>query len=464
MDEATVQEIITEYLEFHTMSNTLGKFSEEAKNPYKKYKDEEIASFPRIYSIAKGAQAFLAKDAMKDKQVKAIEKNYVVTLNAGKQLIHMGLDAASKLRAYEEMKEVAENFREQLARYYQIFANDSRMDEREASEFLADSHLKIIKNKLQSGLKARGALENKDDLIEIRKAALSVPTAQRKNVLAKLISADIFSGNVQRVLNKASGEVRVHVLALMSMIASSLNGVLTLLKGNSEELVLNLLEVLTSEPLNSLSQRFCLGILQKITIWHEPSCSVLTDAGGIQYIIREILEKSIIDKEYVHSYCLDFSSALLANLTSQNYAISFLEMRQGESLKVMDSLLTMISTEGVESSTIIHLLIVLTALANDKFAFQMENAQFNDRISEFVEIYSMKSSEIETDDPENRKIILDMCAHLFHPRESLLDISEVMDYNARKHQDDIQDLEKRLENEHEVIVFECFPDEFLIMN
>jgi hypothetical protein len=67
---------------------------------------------------------------------------------------------------------------------------------------------------------------------------------------------------------------------------------------------------------------------------------------------------------------------------------------------------------------------------------------------------------------DNRKTILDMCAHLFHPRESThsaLDTSEVMEFNATKHQDDIRELEQRLEDENEVIVFECFPDEVSLM-
>lgn len=69
---------------------------------------------------------------------------------------------------------------------------------------------------------------------------------------------------------------------------------------------------------------------------------------------------------------------------------------------------------------------------------------------------------VENEDPDNRRTILDMCAHLFHPREQSmgnLDTSEVMEFNVKKHQEEIKELEKRMDDENELIVFECFPDE-----
>ena len=157
----------------------------------------------------------------------------------------------------------------------------------------------------------------------------------------------------------------------------------------------------------------------------------------------------------------------LANGAVVNYhhGLTYLESRQSDALRIMDNLLTMISSDGVESSAIIHLLIVLTAVSNDRFAYQMDQVNFIDRISELVEIYSTKTTDVETEDPENRKIILDMCAHLFHPRDSnssLLNTSEVMEFNAKKHQDEVNDLERKLQDEHAVIGFECFPDEDLL--
>lgn len=126
----------------------------------------------------------------------------------------------------------------------------------------------------------------------------------------------------------------------------------------------------------------------------------------------------------------------------------------------------MIMADRVESCVIIHLLICLSSMSNDRFSSQLEQTSFNDRISEFVELYSIKSTELETEDPENRKIILDMCAHFFHPRDQAannLDTSEVMEFNSKKHQEEVRELEKKLDDENEAIVFECFPDEIVLL-
>lgn len=165
--------------------------------------------------------------------------------------------------------------------------------------------------------------------------------------------------------------------------------------------------------------------------------------------------------EYTHEFCLDFGSGLLANLVNSGYGLVYLECRNSETTEIMHILLDVITCEGVSSCVIIHLLVVLTCLANERFfGQQLEQTQFSERIGEFVEIYSTKTSENE--DPDNRRTILDMCAHLFHPREQTdhaLDTSEVMEFNVKKHQEEIRELEKRLDDENELIVFECFPDE-----
>jgi hypothetical protein len=107
------------------------------------------------------------------------------------------------------------------------------------------------------------------------------------------------------------------------------------------------------------------------------------------------------------------------------------------------------------------LLIALTCLANERyFGQQMDEVSFYDHISEFVEKYSTA----RTEDEDVRKTILDMCAHFFHQRDNVsqLDTSEVMEYNTKKHQAEIRELEKRIEDEATPLVFEHFPDEAVI--
>ena len=72
-----------------------------------------------------------------------------------------------------------------------------------------------------------------------------------------------------------------------------------------------------------------------------------------------------------------------------------------------------------------------------------------DRISEFVEWYTLKHTSpmelaINTDKPSlahtggggrtvsERKTVLDLCAHMFHPKDVSQDISGTMEYNELK--------------------------------
>jgi hypothetical protein len=51
--------------------------------------------------------------------------------------------------------------------------------------------------------------------------------------------------------------------------------------------------------------------------------------------------------------------------------------------------------------------------------------------------------------------VLDLCAHMFHPKDATMDISEAMEINDMKYEDRI----KEFENEQGDLIFECFQDE-----
>ncbi|OMJ76421.1 hypothetical protein SteCoe_24205 [Stentor coeruleus] len=461
MDEATVQKTFLEYLQYHNLEKTLKAFEEEYKLPNKKYKEEDLPTMPKIYSYMKGANAIAAREALRDKQYKLIEKNYSIILQTGKQLMALAIDSIQKLEK-SGYKDSISVMKEQLSRYNQIFSTESRIEEKDSMDAFGDNDLKALKTKLHVALKSKDTSSIKESLTHLRKACLTTSAKNRRRVVEQLIKNDIFSGNIIPLL-KLSNETRLNILAILCIYVSIPKGVLSILKQNSQPLISYLLETITQENPGSVCQRFSLGSLQKISIWNEPSSSLLIDGGLIHWILKEILERNILYNEYMHPYCMDFGSALIANLIGSHYGLVYFETRQSETEDMMNSMLEMIKGDNVSSCVLIHLLIALTSLANDRFVAILDNTQFNERISEFVEFYSVKSGEQENESPESRKIILDMCAHLFHPRENAanLDTSEVMEFNVRKHQEEVKEIEKKLDDENELLVFECFPDEVI---
>jgi hypothetical protein len=460
MEESTVQKIIIEYLQYQNFEKTLKSFEEEFKLPKKSYKEDELPSLPKIYSYLKGATAVAAREALKEKQFKMIERNYSIVLQAGKQLMALAIDCVQKLEN-TAFKENIETYKEQLQRHNQIFSSDSRMEPKDTLEAFEDTELRSLKSGLQRALKSKDNNHIKNTLTSFRKSCLSISAKSRRKVVEQIIKHDIFSGNL--VLLLRFPDCKIPVLAVLCIYVSIRKGVDSILRVNSQGLILALLEILTNEVPGSVGQRFTLGCLQKISVWNESNSAVLIDRGIINWVLEEILERSIIHKEYMHAYCIDFGSALIANLIASHYGLVYLESKMDETELIMKSMLEMIKGDNVSSCAIMHLLISLTSLCNDKFFNLLESTQFKDKISEFVEFYNSKNREQENESPEDKKVILDMSAHLFHTREHglSLDTSDVMKYNVENHKQDIEEIEKKFDDESELLVFECFPDEFI---
>jgi hypothetical protein len=78
---------------------------------------------------------------------------------------------------------------------------------------------------------------------------------------------------------------------------------------------------------------------------------------------------------------------------------------------------------------------------------------FVDKISEFVEWYTVKDSTnpVESITSINtgrkaavseRKTVLDLCAHMFHPKDTSQDMSGTMEYNEIKQEERIKEFEQ----------------------
>ena len=89
-------------------------------------------------------------------------------------------------------------------------------------------------------------------------------------------------------------------------------------------------------------------------------------------------------------FCLDFSSALLANILHSYQVLDALERNPRMLADIMTRLLNLLK-ENIPTSVLIHLLICLSYLSKERFSQILEECQFVDRISDFVEWYSIKN-------------------------------------------------------------------------
>jgi len=109
------------------------------------------------------------------------------------------------------------------------------------------------------------------------------------------------------------------------------------------------------------------------------------------------------------------------------------------------------------TSVLMHLLICLSYLNKERFSELAEKkCNFSDRIAQFVEKYSGKPVHDNENDEIDKRTVMDLCAHMFHPKDiSGNDLSQSLDYNDMKPDDKIREFE----NEQGDLIFECFQDE-----
>ena len=85
-------------------------------------------------------------------------------------------------------------------------------------------------------------------------------------------------------------------------------------------------------------QRFCIAILQKVSS-KEESISVFMRHGVIDWIVKLLLRSRITE---IHVFCLDFATALLANILHSSITIEYLEKNLNITKNVYISTLTII--------------------------------------------------------------------------------------------------------------------------
>ena len=98
----------------------------------------------------------------------------------------------------------------------------------------------------------------------------------------------------------------------------------------------------------------------------------------IDWIIK-LLQRSRSNE--IHIFCLDFASALLANIFHSNTTLDFLEVNANICKNLTETFLAMVK-ENIPTSVLMHILICLSYLSKERFNSVKEECKFYDRITE----------------------------------------------------------------------------------
>lgn len=351
-----------------------------------------------------------------------------------------------------DLKETIQNYKGQVGRYNKIVMSDE-WDEK--TELMTQAVLVEHKKKL---IQAKDSKNNEgviEVLLSLRVNALQISPELKKNLISEFIQNDILciqepksNQFILDLLNIHAYNFRNAVLSIISIIASTFKGVQYILS-NDVSILEKIIEILKATEDGQVIQRFCLAILQKMSI-KEETIGIYMKYGLIDWLIK-LLQRSRTNE--IHHFCLDFASALLANIFNSNIALDFLEQNAAVYKNVTETFLGMIK-EKIPTSVLMHILICLNYLSQDKFGGLREECQFFDSISSFVEYYSGVGVYNENEEID-KKTILDLCRRMSKRKDSTMDNSRGMEMHKAINEDNYKELEK----EQKELIFECFSDE-----
>ena len=109
-----------------------------------------------------------------------------------------------------------------------------------------------------------------------------------------------------------------------------------------------------------MTQRFCLAILQKCSV-KDALIKSYWDNDIIAWVLS-LVKKSLHTK--IHMFCLDFATAMLANVVHSRSCQSLLERKPELVNTMIENILKIIREppEKIEVSVLMHLLITLSYL------------------------------------------------------------------------------------------------------
>lgn len=384
------------------------------------------------------------------RQIYAIIISYIRDFQDIKNILDISQLTEENKKKTEEYNAKIDYYKTQVGKYSLILMSDE-WDEK--TELINNVIILEHKYKLSEAKKNQDNIRIMETLLSLRLNALQTNPDLRKNFIDELIKNDILfiqetKNNyfINDLLNIHSYQIRHSILSVLSIIASTYNGVNYLL-ANNFDILKKVIEIMKGTEDGQVLQRFCISILNKISI-KEESIQMYLKYGVIDWIVK-LLQRSRINT--INSFCIDFSSALLANILRAKTTLEFLNNNNSVCRNLMETFLSMIG-ENLASTLLKHFIMCLGYLDDKRFNKIKDECRYYKRIDEFFEQFSKINTNNE-DEEISKHNILDLCKYVFpiHGEKK----NNVSGGGMRNYEKII----KEYESQKGAIVFECFQDE-----
>ena len=232
--------------------------------------------------------------------------------------------------------------------------------------------------KLQKQVDLEAESQTNKLVTELRASGLIIKPEDRQAWINQIVQNDLFSleknEDIQlNLLTSASSATLGSSLAVYSMISSTIQGSAYLFK--SEKFPVELSKLVKRLEHNSVAQRFCIAVLQKLSYLEKP-CSVYHKQGLIEWSL-EYFENS--KKKPIHSFNSIYLMSLLYNMLSSEVII--LEM--GKNLREFGVYLNrLLRLLEVELPVQCYSIILNILISQRKFNVKYEDLQLEGKLSD----------------------------------------------------------------------------------
>ena len=357
----------------------------------------------------------------------------------------------------EDLDVDIQNYKKEIGKYHKIIMSDSWTNENIViNGAIIEEHKKKFKAALDSN--------NKQDIIEVllslRVNALQTNPDLRTNFVDDLIKYDILNitetksnDTVIKILNNQEYNIRNAMMSVLSIIVSKSEGI-EYIVSQGEQIIKKVIQIMKGTEDGQVLQRFAIAILQKMSVklFESDNMNKNEEIKKINNMIISIYNKhNIIDwliklfqrnkTNKVHEFCMNYGSALLANILGYKETIDFLFDNLSFYKNITETLLDLIKDKGNKNTQVLmHYLMCLNYLSIDKFKMIKEEINFEQQIKTFEEEYQKDNENNNV----NKKTVLNLSFLLFH---------------SEKGKELKKNINENIKRKGEPLIFECFRDE-----
>ena len=353
----------------------------------------------------------------------------------------------------EDLDTDIQNYKKEIGKYHKIIMSDSWTNENIViNGAIIEEHKKKFKSALES--------KNKHDIIEVllslRVNALQTNPDLRTNFVDDLIKYDILNitepksnQTVIDILNNQEYNIRNAMMSIISIIVSKFEGVQYIIS-QGEQIIKKIILIMKGTEDGQVLQRFAIAILQKMSVklFDSSDMDKNEEIKKINSLIINIYNKNnIIDfliklfqrnkTKKIHEFCMNYGSALLANILGYKETIDFLFDNLSFYKNITETLLSLIKEKGNNPQVLMHYLMCLNYLSIDKFKMIKEEINFEEQIKTFEEEYRNDTENYHV----NKKTVLNLSFLLFHSKQG----KELK-----------TDINENIKRKGEPLIFECF--------